>query len=142
MYQHGTIKILQKSIQMDMGIHLESSSPGWFREQHKLHIADQCIQRGMSTNRLQKCINMAPSKILQKSIQVAHCRSVHTKRYEYKQTAEMYQHGTIKNIAKIYTGCTLQISAYKEQKQLSPDWVTRLEGNTVNCEDVTIGTCG
>jgi hypothetical protein len=36
-------------------------------------------------------------------MQVAHCRSVHTKRYEYKQTAEMYQHGTIKNVAKIYT---------------------------------------
>ena len=96
-------KILQKFIQMDMGIHLESSSPGWFREQHKLHIADQCIQRGMNTNRLQKSINMAPSKMLQKSIQVAHCRSVHTKRYEYKQTAEMYQHGTIKNVAKICT---------------------------------------
>jgi hypothetical protein len=30
-------------------------------------------------------------------------KSVHTKRYEYKQTAEMYQHGTIKNVAKIYT---------------------------------------
>ena len=25
-----------------------------------------------------------------------------------------------------------------EQKQLSPDWVAGLEGNTVNCEDVTI----
>ena len=25
-----------------------------------------------------------------------------------------------------------------EQKQLSPDWVAGLEGETVNCEDVTI----
>ncbi len=25
-----------------------------------------------------------------------------------------------------------------EQKQLSPDWVAGLEGNAVNCEDVTI----
>jgi hypothetical protein len=25
-----------------------------------------------------------------------------------------------------------------EQRQLSPDWVAGLEGNTVNCEDVTI----
>ncbi len=25
-----------------------------------------------------------------------------------------------------------------EQQQLSPDWVAGLEGNTVNCEDVTI----
>jgi hypothetical protein len=52
--------------------------------------------------------------MLQKSIQVAHCRSGHTERYEYKQTAEMYQQGTIKNVAKIYTGGTLQIRAYRE----------------------------
>jgi hypothetical protein len=25
-----------------------------------------------------------------------------------------------------------------EQKQLSPDWVAGLEGNTIDCEDVTI----
>jgi hypothetical protein len=68
----------------------------------------------MSTNRLQKCINRAPSKMLQKAIQVAHCRSGHTERYEYKQTAEMYQQGTIKNVAKSYTGGTLQIRAYRE----------------------------
>jgi hypothetical protein len=40
--------------------------------------------------------------MLQKAIQVAHCRSGHTERYEYKQTAEMYQQGTIKNVAKTH----------------------------------------
>ncbi len=31
-----------------------------------------------------------------------------------------------------------QAHLMSEQKQLSPDWVAGLEGNTVNCEDVTI----